>query len=780
MIFSMDYRLSEEFLSPYKHQIPEWGPLGWETYKRTYARWIENEQRYEEWWETCKRVIEGNFNLIYRDPTFTMQEMELAYDLMFWLIWLPPGRGLWVSGTDFAKEHGDALINCWYISIRPQPYHNGEESKVSFPFVFIFDVSMKGGGSGFSARMKDVGLIPKVNNSVKLYIRCNWYHPDFICPHPDYRLDHNLIDWNTQDGVPNGIPEGTPTLKLEDSREGWCDGLRWVIDSHFENNTEICIDVSDIRPYGTPIKGFGGKASGPRALVELLKNINYLLNLRTGIKLSSVDAVDMMNMVGRCVIAGNVRRTAQLSLGDADDKDFLSMKDYTLVDGICKTDDMGFVWEDNKRVLKSPEALSVLFDEKELAELLYTYNAQTNHRWSSNNSLMITPEFNNWKSIADKIKVNGEPGFVNEFLIKNYGRLCDGFNPDADPEAEGCNACSEITLANGEACNLVEDFLSKMRKNNRNATPQVILSISTRYAFRVTCAEYDWDVSHDIIHKNRRIGVSLSGIQDWILEEFDGNVFTGWTKTEDGVIIPTGVNPELIKTLDEYYKTVKQVATEYAQALGVNIPIKFTTVKPSGTVSLIPGLSPGMHWHYFDYGIRRMRLQHGDRLLKIFEQCGYHIENDARVPGTKVVEFPVKAPTADHPKFRSAGMVPAYEQFAFQALMSRYWADNSVSCTVTFQPEEADQLEGLLRYYSDKLKSTSCLPYADHGYVQAPYEPYMTKDGKTPKQQYEEAMSKILYKPVDLYMALDLKDNNDEEFDLLAGSDCAGGACPIR
>ena len=768
----MSYSLSSEFLDLYRVKTPDWGPLGWETYKRTYARWMQSEFRYEEWWETCKRVIEGNFNLIPNDPTFSMKEMETAYDLMFYLIWLPPGRGLWVSGTEFSKSHGDALVNCWFVSCRPQPYFKDEETKVSFPFVFIFDVSMKGGGSGFTARKKDVDLIPEVEKNLNLFIECHPSHPDFEINVEASRLDYSLVD--------KAVPNDGLYIQVEDSREGWCEALSWVIDCHFNGMVaeNLIIDVSNIRGYGEDIKGFGGKASGPRSLIELLRGTNSLLNLRAGKKISAVDVTDMMNMIGRCVIAGNVRRTAQLSIGDYDNSDFLAMKDFTLVDGICQKDEQGsFIWQNGKRVLKPMNILKGLYSEKELSELIYTFTAQSNHRWSSNNSLMITPEFNNWEYLADKIKINGEPGYVNEHLIRNYGRLVDGFNPEADPDAEGTNACGEVTLANGEPCNLVENFPSRIRKAGRDYNE--VMGVSTRYAYRVTHATSDWEVSRDIISKNRRIGVSLSGIQDWVLEEFDGEVFTGW-KNVDGVVIPIGVNPEVTRILGIYYDTVKQAAIRYALALGTNIPIKFTTVKPSGTISLLVGASPGMHWHYFDYGIRRVRFQMDDLLLKILAQAGYYMEPDVKVPNTMVVEFPVKANTAEHPKFRCAGQVPMYEQFAFQALLAEYWADNAVSCTVTFQPEEADQIEGLLKYYSTKIKSTTCLPYKDHGYLQAPYEPYVEKDGKSPKQQYEEAMSKIIARPVDIYSQSHLVDRSSEELDMFTAPDCIGGSCPVR
>ena len=154
-------RLSEEFLEPYKKKKPKWGPLGFVTYMRTYAREVPGENRLEEWWETCRRVIEGNFSLVPDDDSSTIAEMERAYDLMFNMVWLPPGRSLWISGTDFMHRVGGALVNCWGTVIAPHAYEEGGEPKVSFPFVFLFDQLMLGGGVGYSVERKYIEQIPK-------------------------------------------------------------------------------------------------------------------------------------------------------------------------------------------------------------------------------------------------------------------------------------------------------------------------------------------------------------------------------------------------------------------------------------------------------------------------------------------------------------------------------------------------------------------------------------------------------------------------------------------
>jgi ribonucleoside-triphosphate reductase len=148
-----------------------------------------------------------------------------------------------------------------------------------------------------------------------------------------------------------------------------------------------------------------------------------------------------------------------------------------------------------------------------------------------------------------------------------------------------------------------------------------------------------------------------------------------------------------------------------------------TSIKPSGTVSLLNGSTPGIHFPENEYYIRRIRFSKDNKMLEVLKKAGYNIEDDAYSPNTSVVEFPV------HEPFYSRGKhdVSMWEQLEIAAQYQHYWADNSVSITVTFKQEEADQLKSALEMYESRLKAVSFLKYQDTGYKQAPYEP-ITKD----------------------------------------------------
>ena len=488
----------------------------------------------------------------------------------------------------------------------------------------------------------------------------------------------------------------------------------------------VVIDVTNVREEGRRIKGFGGTASGARPLVELLYKTNDILNNAYGRKLTSVEATDMENLIGKTVVAGNVRRSAEIALGSPKDTAFITMKQ-----------DM---------------------------EML------TSHRWASNNSVLVDRSFTEYDEIAQSLIVNGEPGIVNLELSRNFGRIIDGEQVGIDGLVEGTNPCGEISLENGEPCNLFEVFPLIAEKQGWDL--EEAFALATRYTKRVTFSPYEWEVSREVIEKNRRIGVSMSGIQDWVLNRFGGRLVVGWNGNEPIY------NEDAIEVVDGLYKAVVQADKDYSKVLGCNESIKRTTIKPSGTVSKLAGVSEGVHYHYSDYIIQRIRFQSSDPLIPAIQAAGYRIEDDVYTANTKVVEFLVKAASADEDGFLTAGEVSIEEQFAVQAFMQTYWADNSVSCTISFNESEHDKIAPLFVQYKDVTKSTSLLPYSGHGYVQAPKEPIS-------KETYE-ARSKEITGDIQAFYNLirqmqgGMINTNEKDLEIVGQTDCEGGACPIK
>ncbi len=586
---------------------------------------------------------------------------------------------------------------------------------------------MKGGGVGFSVVNDNIKQIPKVNNKIDLTVVI-----DKGSKSHDASIKVGAVDkdeWKKQ----NPDQDDVIYYRLPDTREGWVLANARLIDMHFnptnpDRKTKLVLDITDIRPYGAKIHGFGGTASGPMPLVEMFIDINNVINARAGKNLTAVDATDICNLIGKTVVAGNVRRSAELALGSSDDQDFIKMK------------------QDKKK--------------------LY------HHRWASNNSVAINSKFNNYGPIADGILHNGEPGIVNLDLSRNYGRIVDGYQPGIDDDVEGTNPCGEISLANGEPCNLFEVFpyIAEMQGWDLKEA----FALATRFAKRVTFSHYDWEVSRKIIQKNRRIGISMSGIQDWLLNDLGHRVVTGF---EDAVDAETGekikkpiYDSQAVERVDGLYKAVVDADKAYSKELGTHPSIKHTTVKPSGTVAKLAGVSEGMHFHYAGYLIQRIRFQASDPLLPALRECGYHTEPDIYTKNTICVEFPLRAAHADSKNFASAGTVSIAEQFATQAFLQTYWSDNAVSCTITFQSDESDEIAPLLHQYRHTIKSTSLLPYYGGSLKQAPKEPI---DKKTYKER-----AALITDDVEEVFA---KQNDDQKgLEIVGQTDCEGGACPIK
>ena len=629
------FKLSDAFLEKYNKREVNWGPLGEFVYLRTYSRKIEEENRNEQWWETVQRVVEGTFEIqkeyvksikLPWSDNKAQKSAQIMYDKMFNFKFLPPGRGLWIMGTDFVKQKGSAALNnCAFIST------DDIEIRGSFAFHWTMDALMLGVGVGFDA--KGAGKIkikqPKQSNDSLVF-------------------------------------------QIPDSREGWVESLQLILDGFFHGGHIPVMNYDLIRPYGTPIKGFGGVASGPDPLRILHERVTVLLTKRIGEKITSTDIVDIMNMVGCCVVAGNVRRSAEIALGEWDDTEFTTMKDYNLF----------------------PEELQ-------------------SHRWASNNSVFAHVGKTDYHQVAKSIIVNGEPGIVWLDNARNYGRLIDGFN-DIDKKAAGTNPCGEQTLESGELCCLVETFPSLHETYEEY---KETLKYAYLYAKTVTLLPTHWEETNAVLMKNRRIGTSQSGIID---------------------AFGRHGRREMLNWSDNGYKYLKQLDHIYSDWLCIPRSIKITSVKPSGSVSLLPGVSPGIHYPHAEYYIRRVRVDTNSPLVAIMKKAGYEIafnnygKTEEERNATSVISFPVHEPFFTKRKED----VSVWEQVKNCVDYQRFWADNNVSITVTFKKEEAKDIASVLESYEDSLKAISFLPISEHGYEQAPYE-------EVTKERYEEMRDKI-------------------------------------
>jgi len=620
----MNFELKDSFINKYKSIKPEFGfnGLGEITYLRTYSRIKENGLN-EKWYETIRRVVEGTYSIQKRyitennlgwDEEKAHRSAEEMYDRMFNMKFLPPGRGLWAMGTDIIENRGlfVALNNCAFVSTE------NLDKDLSKPFEFMMDFSMLGVGVGFD-----------VKGAKKLTI---------LKPSKD-----------------------SYEFTIPDTREGWVESLKLVLNAYFKGESLPVFKYNKIRKKGETIKTFGGKSAGAEPLRKLHEQIKHLLSKRIGEKITIQDIVDIMNMIGVCVVAGNVRRTAQIVFGDPNDEDYLKLKDY--------------IW-DNKTE---------------------TYVGRNVHRaqwgWASNNSVFCELG-QDYKAVAKQAGKNGEPGFAWLDNMRNFGRLGDNSNR-RDLRSVGANPCMEQTLESYEMCCLVETFPT-MHESLEDF--KRTLKFAYLYAKTVTLGTTHWSETNRVQLRNRRIGTSVSGIAQFL----DSN----------------GIH-QLYEWLDDGYNIIQYYDKIYSDWFAIPRSIKTTSIKPSGTVSLLPGVTPGMHFPEGNYYKRRIRISNNSNLLEYIKKANYKVELDVNDPeNTSVIEIPVAITGT-----RTLSEVSMWEQLSLAAFLQEYWADNQVSCTITFKKEEKDQIASALNYFQYKLKGVSFLPKLEKtSYPQMPYE----------------------------------------------------------
>jgi ribonucleoside-triphosphate reductase len=701
------FRLSERFLEPYKSKDVPWGPVGYVTYKRTYARRLDElnpDAGTEEWWQTCRRVIEGMFTMQKRhcveaglpwNDAKAQRTAKTAYERLFELKWTPPGRGLWMMGTDFVENRtGAGLFNCAFRSTKDVATKGG------YLFQWMMDALMVGIGVGFDTL--GAGTLEILDPGSK-----------YPTPEPIAEAANKYMRIN-----------GEWTCVIADSREGWVESVRVLLNAFYFGYELPAFCYDEIRPAGSPIKGFGGIASGPGPLAELHEYLIRMYNQCIGQMITTDNIVDTQNLIGRCVVAGNVRRSAALAMGTAGDRVFMKLKDPTEI----------HEWEAELAVLSEkfpipnviePEELTkyvgVPFDEFSEPisdEMLAAYNRQEelkhlianhplrHHRWGSNNSVDVSG-VTDFHEYADLTVKNGEPGYIFLENARTHGRFKDPVRLD-DVLVMGFNPCVEQQLEDGELCCLVETY-PWLHESYEDYL--ITLKIAYLYAKTVTLAKTQWPETNAIMLKNRRIGLSMSGfIQSCYQRSFT----------------------EMYQWCDQAYEYVKNLDGIYSDWLCVPRSKRMTSIKPSGTVSKLNGSWPGIHHPEAEFYFQRIRFAADNDMLPALQAAGYPVEDCVYSPNTKVVTFPVR----EQHFVRGKKEVSMWEQLEIAAQMQHYWADNSVSVTVTFQEHEAASIPHALQLYSTRLKAVSFLKYKETGYVQAPYEPCT-------REQYEQLVSQV-------------------------------------
>ena len=579
-----------------------------------YSRWLPEKERRETWDETVGRYFDFFSTHLddlheYKVPKGLREELEEA---VLSTSVMPSMRCLMTAGEALKREN-IAGYNCSYVAVdRPQAFDE------------ILYVLMNGTGVGFSVERQYVCELPRVAEEF--------------------------------------FPSDT-VITVADSKLGWAKAYKELVGMLYIGQIPRW-DLSKVRPAGSPLKTFGGRASGPEPLESLFNFTVTTFQSAAGRKLSSLECHDIVCKIAEMVVVGGVRRSALISLSNLSDDRMRDAKS-------------GQWWNDNGQ------------------------------RALANNSACYTEKpdmgifMNEWKALYDS--KSGERGIFNrESAVKMAEKNGRRNTEDYD---FGTNPCSEIILRNREFCNLSEvvvrvtDTKESLLKKVRLAT---ILGTfqSTLVNFKYVSSSWRKNCEEE-----RLLGVSLTGIMDCAL-----------TNGKEG---------DLSKLLDALREEAVKTNKEFAQKIGINQSVAITCVKPSGTVSQLVDAASGIHARHNPYYIRTVRGDKKDPLTKMMVDQGFPVEDDVMNPShTSVFSFPMKVD--ESAVFRTD--MTAIEQLELWLTYQKHWCEHKPSVTISVKENEWMEVGAWVYKHFDYMSGVSFLPFSEHTYKQAPYQDIEKKD----------------------------------------------------
>ncbi|RST07988.1 ribonucleoside-triphosphate reductase, adenosylcobalamin-dependent [Streptomyces sp. WAC07149] len=572
---------------------------------------------------------------------------------------------------------------------------------------FTFMRLMEGGGVG--ARYgRDAQPAEPVENELEIHLVCAEEHQDHAAmKEAGYLSGEYSHTW-------------PGTYRVADSREGWAAALVDLIDTFLRQdvkNRKRVYDLSGVRSAGAPLRTFGGIASGPVPLSKLLIEVARVMNVAAGFKrpISGLEAMEIDHLIAECVVSGGNRRSARMSMmhwTDPEIHQFINVKKS------------GGMWTTN---------LSVVTDAA------FAKDLATDHEPDSDARSVF-------EAVVDAMYVNGEPGFWNEELS----------NRDEPNTTVATNPCGEQPLPEMGSCTLGHVNLAAFANPEDEGRLFEAHRLMTRYLIRATYGDITYPKQKEVMERDRRIGLGHLGVQ--------------WFANLNGLKFSEIPDSWMGPLLRELYEQVETTAQRYARELRIPVPVKLTTIAPTGSVSKLSGVSEGLHPIYARWFNRRIRFSAIDPKqmdqLRRYEEQGYHVEDCMYAPYTKVVTIPTEdtllqevsrlfGPAGDRVEdiVECAGDLSVEQMLAVQAFYQKTFVDSAISFTVNFDPNKVsrEELRSALLKYLPEIKGTTVLP--EGSYAQAPYE-------RISREEYERAAAKESGDAVDL--------------------DCATGACPIK
>lgn len=510
-------------------------PTDFQTYIHLsrYSRWIPEKNRRETWVETVSRYFDFFEEHLKNVCNYTVksEERRVLEDAVLSLQVMPSMRCLMTAGEALKREN-IAGFNCSYVAIdNPRAFDE------------ILYVLMNGVGVGFSVEQKFIDKLPTIAD--------------------------NLYDSDT-------------TIVVADSKIGWAKALKELIHLLYSGQVPKW-DVTKVRPAGSPLKTFGGRASGPEPLVSLFKFATNIFRKAAGRKLTTLECHDIVTKIAEIVVVGGVRRSALISLSDLSDDRLRIAKS-------------GQWWIDNvQRALANNSA--VYLDKPDIGLFM-----------------------DEWKALYDS--KSGERGIFNRQSAKKNMMKYERRDTSYD---FGVNPCGEILLRSSQTCNLSEVVVREYDTEKSIEEKIKLATILGTWQSTLTNYKYVSKKWKENCEEERLLGVSLTGITDSSLTN--------------------GKKEGLKNRLERWRKIAVETNKEYAKKLNIPQSKAVTTGKPSGTVSSLVDSASGIHTRHAPYYIRTVRADKKDPLARMMVYMNFPVENDVTKPdSTYVFSFPIKAP----------------------------------------------------------------------------------------------------------------------------------------
>ncbi|MGB7486229.1 MAG: ribonucleoside-triphosphate reductase, adenosylcobalamin-dependent [Phormidesmis sp.] len=625
--------------SPFPINAPAAYPVFYRTYSRRFAG-----GRRETWQDVCDRTLTGLVEL----GKLTDEERDLVSKMQRELKAMPSGRWLWVGGTDWSKnpQNFSGAYNCTSTNVVDWQ-----------AFGLMMDLAMMGCGTGAVLEPKYINQLPKIRNKITVKMR------------GDVGM---TIESQRREEAEVNVDEANNRVEIiaGDSRQGWVKSYQTLLelstDERFDGEVEAIIDLSDIRPAGEQLKGFGGMAN-PVKLPELYGRCAKILNAAIGRQLNSIECCLLIDEAAACVVAGNIRRSAGMRQFDSDDEIATGAKE-----NLWRQDaDGNWSIDPTKDALRMANHTRV-FHEKPSAEEIET--AVRKQFYSGEGAIQ-------WAGEAEK-------------RAQGKGRY-------------GLNPCGEI-LGQDFHCNLAEIHLNQLNPRDEE---------SQNDAFRAggiaVAALLNHQFVEDRYQKSREedpiVGVSFTGFFDFCVKAFGTEWLEWFAAGRPDTMQGVEFKAQEKAYLSRWKQVVHETVWEYCDRHNIRRPNRCTTVQPAGTKSLLTGASSGWHPPKAQRFIRRITFRKDDPVALACMDYGYSVipsQSDKDEKGNLLndpfdprctewlVELPVEVDWANLP---GADEVPieqfsALAQFDFYMQVQKYYTAHNTSATIELREQEIEPL----------------------------------------------------------------------------------------